>query len=61
MVDVIDALRLGMTYLVFDLEATQRENRYLRRLLEDQARARSDARDREQEDEGDGESFHDED
>ena len=48
--EAMDGLRLGMTYLVFDLEATRRENRYLRRLLEEQARAHSDS---PEEDDGD--------
>ena len=30
----LDYLRLSVKYLVFDLEATRRENRYLRRLLD---------------------------
>jgi hypothetical protein len=30
----LDYLRLSVKYLVFDLEATRRENAYLRRLLE---------------------------
>ena len=30
----IDYLRLSVKYLVFDLEATRRENAYLRRLVE---------------------------
>ena len=30
----LDYLRLSLKYLVFDLEATRRENRYLRNLLE---------------------------
>lgn len=30
----LDYLRLSVKYLVFDLEATRRENQYLRRLLE---------------------------
>lgn len=35
----LDHLRLSIKYLVFDLEATRRENRYLRRMLEhEQAR-----------------------
>lgn len=51
---VTDVLRLGLTYQVFDLEASRRENRYLRRILEDQARARSEALDEEI----DGESFY---
>ncbi len=32
--DSLDYLRLSVKYLVFDLEATRRENQYLRRLLE---------------------------
>lgn len=32
----LDYLRLSIKYLVFDLEATRRENEYLRRLLEKQ-------------------------
>ncbi|HPO92733.1 MAG TPA: hypothetical protein PL072_04600 [Phycisphaerales bacterium] len=30
----LDYLRLSIKYLVFDLEATRRENQYLRKLLE---------------------------
>ncbi len=30
----IDFLRLGIKYLLFDLEATRRENTYLRKMLE---------------------------
>lgn len=30
----MDYLRLSVKYLIFDLEATRRENRYLRKLLE---------------------------
>lgn len=30
----LDYLRLGVKYLVFDLEATRRENQYLRALLD---------------------------
>ena len=30
----LEALRLQVKYLLFDLEATRRENRYLRRMLE---------------------------
>ncbi|MCH2135625.1 MAG: hypothetical protein MK101_03470 [Phycisphaerales bacterium] len=37
-----DALRLAVAYQAFDLEATRRENRYLRRIIEEQARARSE-------------------
>jgi len=33
----LDYLRLSIKYLVFDLEATRRENQYLRKLLENQA------------------------
>lgn len=33
----LDELRLSVKYLVFDLEATRRENDYLRRLLADHA------------------------
>ena len=31
----IDFLRLSIKYLMFDLEATRRENGYLRKMLED--------------------------
>lgn len=31
----IDFLRLSIKYMVFDLEATRRENSYLRKMLED--------------------------
>lgn len=31
----LDYLRLSIKYLVFDLEATRRENGYLRRMLEE--------------------------
>jgi hypothetical protein len=34
----LDYLRLSVKYLVFDLEATRRENDYLRRLIESQNR-----------------------
>ncbi len=33
----IDFLRLALKYLMFDLEATRRENGYLRKMLEEQA------------------------
>lgn len=33
----IDFLRLSIKYLLFDLEATRRENAYLRKMLEEQA------------------------
>lgn len=35
--DSLDYLRLSIKYLVFDLEATRRENQYLRKLLENRA------------------------
>jgi hypothetical protein len=34
--DSLDYLRLSIKYLVFDLEATRRENQYLRKLIESQ-------------------------
>jgi len=34
--DALSNLRIHVKYLVFDLEATRRENMHLRRLLEDQ-------------------------
>ena len=33
----LDYLRLSIKYILFDLEATRRENQYLRKLLERQA------------------------
>lgn len=33
----IDFLRLSIKYLLFDLEATRRENSYLRKMLEEQS------------------------
>ncbi len=33
--DSIDYLRLSIKYLLFDLEATRRENNYLRKMLEE--------------------------
>lgn len=35
--DSIDYLRLSIKYLLFDLEATRRENNYLRKMLEEQS------------------------
>jgi hypothetical protein len=32
--ELLDALRLQIKYLAFDLEATRRENRYLRQMLQ---------------------------
>lgn len=34
----LDYLRLSIKYLLFDLEATRRENIYLRKLLEDNSK-----------------------
>ena len=31
----LDYFRLGVKYLIFDLEATRRENKFLRRLLDE--------------------------
>lgn len=36
--DSLDYLRLSVKYLVFDLEATRRENEFLRRLIESQGK-----------------------
>ena len=33
----LDYLRLSVKYLLFDLEATRRENSYLRKMLEEQS------------------------
>ncbi len=38
----LDYLRLSIKYLVFDLEATRRENRYLRKMLEEDTSDRDD-------------------
>ncbi len=35
----IDFLRLSIKYLMFDLEATRRENKYLRKMLEERGEA----------------------
>jgi uncharacterized protein YlxW (UPF0749 family) len=35
----LDYLRLSIKYLVFDLEATRRENQYLRKMLEEAGNA----------------------
>ncbi len=37
--DSIDYLRLSIKYLLFDLEATRRENDYLRKMLEEEPEA----------------------
>lgn len=39
--EALDYLRLSVKYLVFDLEATRRENAYLRRLVEQANRDRN--------------------
>ena len=44
--ELIDHLRLQVNYMAFDLEATRRENRYLRQMLETRRRSdRDDAGD----------------
>ncbi|TVQ62999.1 MAG: transcriptional regulator [Phycisphaerales bacterium] len=40
----LDYLRLSVKYLVFDLEATRRENQYLRRMLDTQNNRGADDR-----------------
>ena len=35
--ELLDYLRVSIKYLLFDLEATRRENSYLRKLLEDKS------------------------
>ncbi len=50
--EALDYLRLSVKYLVFDLEATRRENAYLRRLVEQANRDRN----RQQQD-GDDDNF----
>lgn len=40
--DSLDYLRLSVKYLVFDLEATRRENAYLRKMLETEHGRRND-------------------
>ena len=40
--EVVDQLQLQLKYLVFDLEATRRENNYLRRMIENRNRPKSD-------------------
>lgn len=47
----MDHLRLSIKYLVFDLEATRRENAYLRKMLEEQS-ARDDQDDEGMDDQG---------
>lgn len=43
----LDYLRLSVKYLVFDLEATRRENAYLRRLVEQSNQRNEDERRRD--------------
>jgi hypothetical protein len=40
--DSLDYLRLSIKYLVFDLEATRRENDYLRKLIDTQGKQDSE-------------------
>ena len=40
--DSVDLLRLQIKYVMFDLEATRRENRYLRQMLENRHRRGSE-------------------
>ncbi|MHC4295598.1 MAG: hypothetical protein ACYSTL_08440 [Planctomycetota bacterium] len=40
--DSLDHLRLPIKYLMFDLEATRRENRYLRQMLNNRGHRKSD-------------------
>jgi hypothetical protein len=47
---VIDQLRMQIKYLMFDLEASRRENRYLRQMLE--MRPPQSRRERGEEDDG---------
>ena len=49
--DALDYLRLSVKYLVFDLEATRRENAYLRRMIEQSNRERSQKPEEPQDDE----------
>ncbi len=43
--DSLDYLRLSIKYMLFDLEATRRENAYLRKLLEKQSAGNNDETD----------------
>ena len=49
--DALDYLRLSVKYLVFDLEATRRENAYLRRMIEQSHRERNPQPEEPREDE----------
>ena len=53
----LDYLRLSVKYLVFDLEATRRENAYLRRMLEQSSRDAQREIGDEPEDQGGDENF----
>jgi ElaB/YqjD/DUF883 family membrane-anchored ribosome-binding protein len=60
--EALDYLRLSVMYLVFDLEATRRENNYLRRIIEQSNRSRGKAeepqdkpQDKPQDGQGEGE------
>lgn len=53
----LDYLRLSVKYLVFDLEATRRENAYLRRMLEQSSRDAQRELGEDSEDQGQGENF----
>ncbi len=46
--DALDYLRLSVKYLVFDLEATRRENAYLRRMIEQSNREREQGNKRDE-------------
>jgi len=46
----LDYLRLSVKYLVFDLEATRRENAYLRKLIEQSNREQDRQRPRQRDD-----------
>jgi len=45
--DSLDFLRLSVKYLIFDLEATRRENAYLRKMVEQSNREAERRRNRE--------------
>ncbi len=49
----LDHLRLSVKYLVFDLEATRRENAYLRRLVGQMNRDKNQQRDHESDQDND--------
>lgn len=50
--DALDYLRLSVKYLVFDLEATRRENAYLRRMIEQSNREKNRRPAEEEENDG---------